>query len=230
MQTTNQPPRIIDWINQHFGLVSLGVLLSVIGIGSYVILWPQYVHVRDVSYRNYAVGAGAVNELQADVDEIAAIVKDYEAMDKRSYRLMDRVIPPAQESSQLFEEFEQFFKDSPFQLVSINVTSTSTPAIEPGSEVVVEPAAEFNFGELADQTAAESVDEHLSDMGVDTIQLSLNVQGGNGTYQEFKDMLNQIEQYTRILDLETVTFSSGNNSYTLVITTYQQSSNFSTVQ
>ena len=207
-----------------FPLLALVVFAAVLVVGGMVVVVPQYDHLQHTREHVYSQNVSAVNEREMYIADVEEIASRYADIDQRTYRVMDRIIPPAQNTSLLFEELDRFFSDSDLQLVGVTVTSGGSVAT---SQTDASEAAEdeadngFDFGALSGDVPVETV---IESSDVETIQLSLNIVAPSGSYEEFKQMLEVIEAYPRVMDLASISFTAGTDAYTLVINTYQQPS------
>ncbi|MEA3249685.1 MAG: type 4a pilus biogenesis protein PilO [Patescibacteria group bacterium] len=121
------------------------------------------------------------------------------------------------------EQFEQVHKDH----VSKIPTILPDKPDEPNLYVQMDAIAQGNGLVLVSIDTV--VDEATTGPhGVKKVRISLSLAGG--TYQEFQNLLNDLERLVRVSDIESVTFSSGGTDYSVILTAYFIEPGFTPVQ
>ena len=202
------------FIDRHYRLIAWLVVIGLLLLGGVSLLWPQYQRLQSSGVLQHSAAQERLSLNQGYLADLQTMEMNYEDLDTRSLRLLDTIVPVQQPGTRLYEEFELVFANSDLELQTITI---SVPELTTDEEL-----AELAEGNTIDmvETDQSTIATGLDDIVIATI--TLNVTAEDGSYEEFKRVLQFIEQYEHVLDLDTVTYGSSAGAYTFVLTTYQR--------
>lgn len=187
------------WLARNYGYVALGVVGVIIILMANVFIWPQYQRMQSAGTLQYRDITTVIEQRQAYIQDLETMQQEYEQLDQRIVRAIDVALPIGYSDGPVFAEIEQLFQGSGFTVQSVNVASTS--------------GADSSVDSVALKTPT------LYDM----VSISVNLTSADAvTYEDFKQLLQQIEQYPHVMNLESLTYAPNTSSYTFVLKTYQR--------
>lgn len=187
------------WLARNYGYVALGVVGVIIILMANVFIWPQYQRMQSAGTLQYRDITTVIEQRQVYIQDLETMQQEYEQLDQRIVRAIDVALPIGYSDGPVFAEIEQLFQGSGFTVQSVNVASAS--------------GANSN----ADGVALETPTLY------DLVSISVNLTSADAvTYEDFKQLLQQIEQYPHLMNLESLTYAPNTSSYTFVLKTYQR--------
>lgn len=214
---------IQSFMDRNFrGLAGL-IVLGIVVISGFLLLWPQYQRLQTSGVLQYRQTVEHLSRDRQYLNELQTMQTNFNNLDTKSLRLLNTIIPTEQSTARLFEELELAFNDYGFTVQSINLADLSA------SQLQVDGSVQNNTAEPADSrpesTGAAPVSESNfnSDLkNVTVTRVTINVIAPNMGYDHFKSMLAFLEQYERVINLETLSYTGASDRYTFVFNMYQQ--------
>lgn len=196
-----------SFIDKYFIALTISTILIIGGIGTLVLLWPQYKSIQVTTNNNYTSTENAVAQRQQYLNDLQIMQNNYENLDQRMLRDVDTILPPDQDTSALFQEMQLLFNTTNFKVTSINVA---------------EQAPDKKVDKTAKTT--EMVPQDTLPPDVKTLQISVSITTPYLSYNQFKEFLSYIERYDHLLNLKAINYSPNSTDLTLLFTTYQYTS------
>lgn len=183
------------WLARNYGYVALSVVGVIMILMANLFIWPQYQRIQSAGTLQYRDITTVIEQRQAYIQDLETMQQEYEQLDQRIVRAIDVALPIGYSDGPVFAEIEQLFQGSGFTVQSVNVASASG----------------------VDSVALETPTLY------DIVSISVNVTSADAvTYEQFKQLLQQIEQYPHLMNLESLTYAPNTSSYTFVLKTYQR--------
>lgn len=197
-------------LNKYFLAIQISVVVVLLGVGTYVLLLPEYGRLRESGVLEHQAALDALHNRQQYLTELTVMEEDFKKVDARIFDWMATVLPAEQPTNRLFEELELVANDSGFTIQSIALTED----VSAGSTSVLEDE------NIMDDTSSEPVSELGRDIKI--VHVTLNLASSTASYDSFKRMLALIERYDHLIDLESISYSSDTQAFTLLLRTYQK--------
>ncbi|MFA5995115.1 MAG: hypothetical protein WCW27_03560 [Patescibacteria group bacterium] len=194
--------KIYQIVDKYFAY-SLAIIFGVLILfGGYFIIYPQYVKFQNSGKQTYQQSVTVLEQRQQYLADLKTMEQYYQQLDKRLLVVVNQVLPAAT-TEQLFAEIEAVFSKTNFTVQSINIANTAptSPTTSPAS------GATNNTG---------------VPKGFTRTQVTVNIVGNNTNYEDFKKLLQQLENNARILELSSLSYSPGADSFTLLLQVYQR--------
>ncbi len=198
---TKWADQFIAWLSHNYGYVALGLVGVITIVMANFFIWPQYQRMESGGTLQYRNITGVIEQRQAYIADLQTMQQAYEQLDQRIVRAIDVALPTDYSAGPVFAEVEQLFQGSGFTVQSINVaaTSSATNAITPTEAAI------------ADQPTL-----------YDVVSISVNLTSTDAvTYADFKQLLDRIERYPHLMNLESLNYTPDTTGYTFVLKTYQ---------
>lgn len=198
---TKWADQFIAWLSHNYGYVALGLVGVIIILMANLFIWPQYQRMQSAGTLQYRDITTVIEQRQAYIQDLETMQQEYEQLDQRIVRAIDVALPTGYSDGPVFAEIEQLFQGSGFTVQSINVaaTSSTTNTTTPAEAVTTEQPTLY-----------------------DVVSISVNLTSTDAvTYADFKQLLERIEGYPHLMNLESLTYAPGTGSYTFVLKTYQ---------
>jgi Tfp pilus assembly protein PilO len=195
-----------QFLNRYYRYLSLILILVIIIIGYFSLLLPQYRKLKDTGIFENKEAENMLAEREQYLADLREMRQAYDELEIRAWRSLDNILPAEDEIYLLFAQMEVFARDNNLILTSININDGSIDAAATGQSVANKAIDPSNV-------SVKPADN------IRTVSLSLNLTGIN-SYENFKQFLDSIENNVRILDLRSLAYSPGNNTYTVTLTTY----------
>jgi hypothetical protein len=195
--------KIYQIVDKYFAYSLATLFIVFIFLGVYFVIYPQYVKFQNSGKQTYQQSVTVLAQRQQYLADLKTMEQYYQQLDKRLLVVVNQVLPKAS-SDELFAEIEAMFNKTSFTVQSINIASaipTGTTTKNPTTK------ATNNAGELKDFTRT---------------QVTVNIVGNNTSYEEFKKLLNQLENNAHIFELSSLSYNPAADSYTLLLQVYQR--------
>lgn len=180
------------WIERNYGYVALVVVGAIILLMTTWFLWPQYQRMQSAGILQYYNMTQVLEQRRQYVTDLEAMASNYQQLDQRVIRAIDVALPEHYSDGPVYAEVEQLVEGTKYTVQSVNVSAATTDTTEPAAYDIV------------------------------TLSLNLSAVDASVTYQDFKDLLDHIERYPHLMNLESLTYNTSNSGYSLVLKTYQR--------
>jgi hypothetical protein len=192
-------------LERYYVYISLGLIGAIVLLMLNFIIWPQYQTMQSSGILQYNNITDVMAQRKIYLQQLQAMKLDYQDIDQRVVRAIDIALPATYTEGPVYTEVEQLFKGTQFVLDSVNVSSSTGIGDDavPTDTVITANGVAQNYKEVS---------------------LSLNVTAidGSASYQDYLELLKQIEQSPHLMNLESISYSPNSTSYTLVLKTYQR--------
>lgn len=190
---TKWADQCIAWLSHNYGYVALGLVGVIIILMANLFIWPQYQRMQSAGTLQYRDITSVIEQRQAYIADLQTMQQAYAQLDQRIVRAIDVVLPTDYSAGPVFAEVEQLFQGSGFTVQSINVAATSSEAVATEQPTLY-----------------------------DVVSISVNLTSTDAvTYADFKQLLERIERYPHLMNLESLTYTPDTTGYTFVLKTYQ---------
>lgn len=219
MDQIKQPTE--SFVEQHYPVLAVVVAITLVILAGLFVLWPQYQRLQTSGVLQHDAATERLAQERDYLNNLKIMETNFNQLDAKSLRLMDTIVPEQQSVARLFEEMELAFSANGFSLQSINLIDTTDSQLD--SLVVENNTVDVAAAQTESVSGAGSAVSRPSDVQI--INVTINVTTENVGYDNFKSMLTYLEQYERVIDLDTLSYSGAESSYTFVFNMYQRSIN-----
>lgn len=197
-------------LNKYFLAIQISVVVVLFGIGTYMLLLPEYGRLKESGVLEHQAALDALHNRQQYLTELTVMEEDFKQVDTRIFDWMATILPTEQPTNRLFEELELLANDSGFIIQSIALSEDVSTGVS------TTPADENSI----DDATRKPVSEFSKDIKI--VHVTLNLASSTASYDSFKRMLALIEQYDHLIDLESISYSADTQAFTLLLRTYQK--------
>lgn len=186
-------------INRFYIIIAVFLVIAILTLGYLLTFNKEYNKIKSLGTVDYQK---KINELESKKSNLAQIEKVYDSYKKISQEEIKKLsimLPPEKDVPSLFIEMEALAKESGLALNSIDVAQAGAVSITAG---VAEGSATLNIKKL---------------------NINLKIQGID-SYDRLKLFLGNVEKSIRILDLNSLSYSPAQDSYSISLVTYYQGS------
>jgi len=194
----NGQPNI--FLNRYYPLLGLGIFTLILSLAYFFFIAAKITEVKQQKNSRLPIVQQESAALQAyfkESDELNAFVKNYNALHQAELNKAGYVLPITAKIPELMAQLPALISQDGFQISQFSVVS-----------------AEPKNTSRSDEPAAPAENSIK--------QLSVNLAITGGDYFSFKNLLNDIENHLRLLDIISIEFKSaqGSTGYTLNMQTY----------
>lgn len=186
-------------INRFYIIIAVFLVIAILILSYLLTFNKEYNKIKSLGTVDYQK---KINELESKKSNLAQIEKVYDSYKKISQEEIEKLsimLPPEKDVPSLFIEMEALAKESGLALNSIDVAQAGAVSITAG---VAEGSATLNMKKL---------------------NINLKIQGID-SYDRLKLFLGNVEKSIRILDLNSLSYSPAQDSYSISLVTYYQGS------
>lgn len=201
-------PLLTSFVGQWYRWCALTVVGLVLLIGWLVVLRPEYRLIRDSGVISYQSSAQRLTTRQSHLADLQLLSERYAAVDSERLRQLDALLPTTADAPALIAAMERFAADSGTSLAGIDVS-----VVDQSSDKAVPK-----------KSAADAIVPALPPLdhpGVHPITLAVTLTVADGlSYDELRALLNQIDQFVPLLQLDQLNYDPATTSISLQLTTY----------
>lgn len=187
-------------IARYYLIASLTLIGLIMILMLNFLIWPQYQRMTDDGLLQDQNMASILQQRENYLEQLKLMETSYLEIDQRIMRDIAVVLPMPVSDGVIYAELEQVVTGTNFQIDSINIARLNAT------------------------TADIAEAEFMTTSPYEVVSISINIssQSDQVSYADFKELLRKIEQYPHLLDLESLSYSPSESSYTFLIKTYQQ--------
>jgi len=200
---------LLLFLYRYFYFFSLILVVVVITIGFFVFVIPKYKSISDninTKDQEKKLELDYLNNYQL---ELTKYKTSYEKLEKEDIEKVNKIYPSLEDVEELFTELAVLVKKNGLLLNSIELKKFE------------EKNVQKTAAKKEDNAQKEGAISELSD-DIGVVDINLSISGVN--YKSLKNILRTFENNLRILDIQSLSFQSG-NSLSLEIKTYYDKSN-----
>ncbi|MDD4901778.1 MAG: hypothetical protein PHE24_01450 [Patescibacteria group bacterium] len=186
------------FFSDYFNWIVGGVVVAIFIIGFFVLLLPKYgqtVDYLNISNQQEILDASAKRD---ELSKIQQLLTAYNKIDKQYIDKVNAIAPVIKNKEELFSELNYLVSVNQLFLQSISLSSTAT-------------YQDQNIVPIAPQEKAISG-------SLETVNIVLSVKGT--TYESFKNLLSDLENNLRLMDVLSIKFSPSGQTTSLIINAY----------
>ncbi len=209
----------LQLLNQFLPWIVTMIFLTVFLLAYFLVLGPKFTEVIDQQQ-------SFLPERRSTLETMEKIETRLKDLDRKFSQLkitrqsdldfLKKALPDQPDYPGLFAQAEYLAKLHNFELQSVDITESSERPLENRQEPSAEQA----------QSASEIA---LGSLPKDVYLLTVNIQLGSGTYNQFKAYLESLEKNLRLYNIQSINFSGLNaedetiSSFNIVLVTYYRS-------
>ena len=212
MNKQKEQPEKIDLLavifNKYYKLIIVFLSLAILGTAFFGWLRPKYLDVRQLTTQKIPAREKRLAQLTTYYNGLVKLSQHLDIIQQEQqsdFEKIKKILPNRAEIDNLFAQMESLIQASGYDLNSVSFSAPIIKGTAPSSL------------EQPPSTSASKI-------GV--VDIDLTIQGGG--YEEFKNLLANIERHLRIMDVSSINFSDVNvdeeagekASYTLSLRTY----------
>jgi Tfp pilus assembly protein PilO len=190
-------PAITKFLLLHFRYVLAFVVFCVLILGYLLIVGPEVKTVRQIGVGDLKSETKRLEDRKSFHARLTAMLEQYDRLNQSGIGELSKVLPSKSDISDLFIIVEAVAEQSELRLVSIS--------INPSTQAGKTSAATSTKGGAAIKTAP-ALDPKLK-----ALDVSVTVKG-DGSYNEFKNFLVNIEDNLRFFNVQSITFTPKDES------------------
>ncbi len=203
-------------------IISIILALTIIIIGAFIFLIPKYQGIRNQGLLDFGNKQENLTNRQLYFERLQKMVDEFNGISETEVNNLRKLLPDSQEVPELFVMLDQLGKDMGMDVVRIAVT-TGSVITDDQSETDASTSTEEKKTSILDNltgNTATANESYAQASRIGTINIVVGIEASDFSYAKFKNMLNTIEENMRILDLNTISYSSDSSSFVLNMTTY----------
>lgn len=182
-----------NFISQYHLWVILGLSIIILGAGTLFAIWPKVNTLREQGFDRKDTREQTLQQLEKNLASLVSAKEQYDAISAEDLLRLERTLPTKKEVAKLITEIPVFAAAAGFSPGDISLSESPFSAT----------------GAKASPSTAR----------LHRIDISLSV-GGIDSYDRFKDFLSQLEDSIKVLELSSITYSPGTETYAFVLRTY----------
>ncbi|MCD4762255.1 hypothetical protein K8R32_04840 [bacterium] len=190
---------------KYFNLAIGAIVLVVLFFGYAYLLKPKYNDINSEIREAYELKEKEFADLEVYLSRLNIYYHSYDQVDTEKLKKIAEILPPDGSYEDLFILMENLAKDKGLALDEISIMPDNTIA-----------------GTASKNAAPKSKKDKDKLKGIGTVNITLNLVGVD--YERLKDLLETLEGALRMMDIQTLTFSSSKSSVVIEITTYYKKS------
>lgn len=190
------------------------IFVLVIVAGYLIFIQPKFASIQDQQKTMLGQQSGELKGLEQyskELQELQLTLDSYKKTQAQNLEKLSQVLPTGAAVPNLVAQLEAVTQASGFNIASFNV-----------AEGLVEKSSksEESISGEALKRQKETVNLPQLNEAIHVLNISLVVSGGD--YLEFKKLLNNLEKHIRLLDINSISFSSegGGTTYNLSLRAY----------
>jgi hypothetical protein len=196
------------FLNQYFNALVV-VLMIVIFVAAYfLLLGPKFASTQAVIKDNIEAQKKLYAEQDKKLKDLKTVKEIYDKITPVDLKRFNGVLPEEYVREQLFGEFEEIIIDNGFLINAVTIAPAEEEKI-PGSEPAPSASEKAEMPTIGGTAVSERVGRVVATVSIGAID-----------YSGFKSLLRTLEANSRLLDIESVTFSQGENSAQLLLAAY----------
>lgn len=189
---------------KYFNFVIGVIVLIVLFFGYAYLLKPKYNDINSEIREAYELKEKEFADLEVYLSRLNIYFRSYDEVDTEKLKKIAEILPPDGAYEDLFIQMENLAKDKGMAL----------------DEILIVP--DNANKEKTSKTAPKSKKDKDKLKGIGTVDITLTLVGVS--YERLKDLLETLEGALRMMDIQTLTFSSTKSSVVIKITTYYKKS------
>jgi len=200
LKTSKQKNNLNLFLNDYFNLLVLIGLVIVLTLVYFLIISPKLKTSVAIMQDSIESQKKLYVEQERKLRDLKTVKRIYEEIVPADLTKFNYILPDSYVKERLFGELEEIITRQGFLLSSISLTSDQQ---EPG----VIPLPEMG---------SDNGEDTLSNVG----QISISLEIGAIDYAGLKQLLRNLEANSRLFDIQSLTFSHGDNTAQLEMITY----------
>lgn len=190
--------RVIRFINIYFIYVSVAFVV-IIFLGGYLFfIQAKIAKIGDLGGVNYQQKLQERDLKKSNLLKLEQAKKNFDQIDVKEIEKFSSILPSQDDIPALLVRMDNFAKDLGLTLTSIDITEKSAVALP----------STATAGQVATSTGT------IKQVGI-TISIK-----GLYSYDDFKKFLDSVEQNMPLMDISSIAYVPGSDSYTVNLTTY----------
>jgi len=206
-------------------IISIALVIIILGIGTFMFLIPKYQGIQNQGLLDFGNKQENLDNREIYLERLQGMVKEFNSINQKDVDNLKKLLPDSQEIPELFVMLDSLGRDIGLEVSRIAITPGQIISSDGGGSVDAGSEDEEKVSALDKITGgsnalAKDIYTPLSRIGTINIVLGVSSTSDDFSYAQFKTMLDTIEKNMRVLDLNSVSYSSGINSFVLNMTTY----------
>lgn len=204
-----QPSQLLLMVNQNLWAILGAIMLIIFAFGYFFVIAPKIKSIGEnkTTFAELNSKKAAAEYLAKDIESLTKSFANLEAGRSQDLKKLHAILPQGEQLAELFVLAEKLATRRGFVLESINVT---------GLDKEKKEAKPVDTADQKNTESSETIDNSLKALSVSMVVSapSANVD----PYVNFKSYLDDLESSVRLLDVESVSFVSGEESLTMNFT------------
>jgi len=189
--------KILLFTNRFFIPIAVVLVICIFIASYFTFIEKEIANIKNIGVVDFQKKKNELSEKNALLDKIKKVHESYLKINKDEIKKISLILPEEKDTASLFMEVESLARKSGLLLNGVDIAQGGAISV-PASGGTDSPALNIN-----------------------KLNINLKIQGID-KYDKLKLFLNNIEKEIRILDLNSLTYSPGTDSYALSLITYYQ--------
>jgi hypothetical protein len=188
MKLTFKKEAVLGFVNKYFVFLTFVIVLLVVAIGVSQLIYPLWNEVQAVDVRRADEKEKELKEAQNFETQLKQMRDKYQQIDYNDIRRLDAALPKSLNRETLFLTMQNFGKAYGFSVRQVDI-STATTATAPEDS----------------RRSTTSTQNGSSIAQIKRVNITISLDGVE-SYQDFKQLLRNIETHVPILTLQSVSY------------------------
>ena len=198
---------------KNYKIISVVLVIIIVGFGGFTVLYPKYQGIQNQGLLDFGNKQKKLEERQSYLNRLEKMVEDFRTINKTDVENLKNLLPESQEIPELFVMLDRLGADIGMKVTRITLSPQSVTRV---NEVSSEKSSQSNNQALA----AENESTYSKTVQIGSINIIVGLEAESIDYGKFKNMLTTLEKNMRILDINTINYEPGADTYQLNMTTY----------
>jgi len=194
--------QIIKLATKYYRVVIIVVILLIALICYFTFLGPKISKIREYRVFDYKKKQSELTERQQYLADLKVLNDHYNQWQQEELEKIEKVLPSTEDYPSIFAQYEKLISDAGYNLTDISI---------------------YKSAETSKKNKADTFSLSSGNIGVLNIQISVSAPEDYG-YDNFKTLLNTIENNLRLIDVTSLSFEPNRTSFRLSLKTYYLSS------
>jgi len=180
---------VLGFVNKYFVFLTFVIVLLVVGIGVSQLVYPLWNEVQAVDVRRADEKEKELREAQNFETQLKQMRDKYQQIDYDDIRRLDAALPKTLDKETLYLTMQNFGKANGFTVRQVDISTTATTAAPEDSR----------------RSTTTSAQGGSSVAQIKRVNITISLDGAE-SYQNFKDLLRDIETHVPILTLQSISY------------------------
>ncbi len=214
-----QVGKLSVFLNKTYKILRAMIFVLVIVVGYLIFIQPKFASIQDQQKTMLGEQGGELKGLKQyskELQELQLTFDSYKKTQAQNLEKLSQILPTGAAVPNLMAQLEAVAQASGFNITSFSATEGLIARGLKSEETGVEISS--GLASLKEQKETASLPQ--LDESIHVLNIVLMVSGGD--YLEFKKLLNNLEKHIRLLDINSISFSSegGKATYNLSLRAY----------